>query len=109
LDKEDFKRILTQPKNALIKQYEALLATEGIHLEFTKDAVERIAEIAYMVNQKTEDIGARRLHTVMERVLEEILYNCPDLSTTHIKIDSKYVEEKLKDVVEDEDLSRYIL
>jgi ATP-dependent HslUV protease ATP-binding subunit HslU len=109
LTKSDFKKILTQPQNALIKQYTALLGTEGIELEFTSDAIEMIAELAQKVNEVTENIGARRLHTVMEKLLEEISFNAPDLKEKKIKIDAKYVKEKLSALVKDEDLSRYIL
>ncbi len=109
LTKNDFKKILTQPQNALIKQYTALLGTEGIELEFTADAIETIAELAQKVNEVTENIGARRLHTVMEKLLEEISFNAPDLKEKKIKIDNKYVREKLAALVKDEDLSRYIL
>ncbi|MBW1741031.1 MAG: ATP-dependent protease ATPase subunit HslU [Deltaproteobacteria bacterium] len=109
LCKEDFVRILTEPKNALILQYQALLKTEGIDLVFQDDANSAIAEIATEVNARTENIGARRLHTVMERLLDEILFHAPDLSEKRIVIDAKYVYEKLKDIKDDEDLSRYIL
>lgn len=109
LGKEDFVRILTEPNNALIKQYTEMMATEDIQLSFTDDAVEQIAEVATVVNERTENIGARRLYTIMETLLEDISFDAPDLEEKKIVIDAKYVEEKLDDIVEDEDLSRYIL
>jgi len=109
LTKEDFVRILTEPKNALIKQYKELLKTEGINLEFTKEAINAIAEIAYKVNEATENIGARRLHTVMEKLLEDISFSAPELKDKNVIIDEKYVYEKLEKIYEDEDLTRYIL
>ena len=109
LGKEDFIRILTEPKNALRLQYEALLKTEGITLVFEDDAISAIAEIATEVNARTENIGARRLHTVMERLLDEILFDAPDVAAHKIVIDSKYVYDKLEGIKEDVDLSRYIL
>ncbi|MBW2171953.1 MAG: ATP-dependent protease ATPase subunit HslU [Deltaproteobacteria bacterium] len=109
LGKEDFVRILTEPKNALILQYKGLLMTEGIDLVFKDDAISAIAEIATEVNERTENIGARRLHTVMERLLDEILFDAPDLPDTDMVIDADYVYDKLKDIKDDVDLSRYIL
>jgi len=109
LGKEDFVRILTEPKNALVLQYKALLKTEAIDLVFKDDAISALAEIATEVNERTENIGARRLHTVMERLLDEILFHAPELSEQQIIIDAGYVYEKLKDIKDDEDLSRYIL
>jgi len=109
LDKKDFIRILTEPENALIKQYRALMETEGLRIAFTKEAIEEIAEIAEKVNETTENIGARRLHTVMEKVMEEISFSASDLKKKKIKIDQKYVQEQLRDIVKDEDLSRFIL
>jgi ATP-dependent HslUV protease ATP-binding subunit HslU len=109
LDKNDFIRILTEPENALIKQYKALMATEGLKVEFAQDAVEEIAGIAEKVNESTENIGARRLHTVMEKVMEEISFSASDLKKKKIRIDKKYVQQQLKDIVKDEDLSRFIL
>ncbi len=109
LGKEDFVRILTEPKNALVLQYKALLNTEAIDLVFKDDAISALAEIATEVNERTENIGARRLHTVIERLLDEILFDAPDLPDQEIIIDAKYVYEKLKDIKDDEDLSRYIL
>ena len=109
LTAEDFVRILKEPENSLIKQYTALLSTEGVEIEFTDDAIEAIASIAAKVNERTENIGARRLHTVMEKLLEDISFKAPSLKGKKIKIDADYVYEKLKDIVEDEDLSKYIL
>lgn len=109
LGKEEFVRILTEPKNALVKQYTEMMATEDISLSFTTDAVEQIAEVATIVNERTENIGARRLYTIMESLLEDISFDAPDMKEKKIVIDAKYVEEKLDDIVEDEDLSRYIL
>ena len=109
LGQEEFIRILTEPKNALLLQYIALLRTEGIDVVFEDDAVADIARIAEEVNNKTENIGARRLHTLMERLLEDILFDAPDMKEPRMVIDSKYVEDKLKDIKDDEDLSRYIL
>jgi ATP-dependent HslUV protease ATP-binding subunit HslU len=109
LGKDDFVRILTEPHNALIKQYTALLETEDVKLEFTEDAIDEIADIAVTVNEKTENIGARRLHTVIERLLEDISFDAPEMKNEKIVIDRKYVRNKLSDVVKDEDLSRYIL
>ena len=106
---EDFKRILTEPKNSLIKQYRALLETEGIDLEFSEDAISSVAEFAGRVNETTENIGARRLHTIMEKVLDEISFEGPDLEPKHQLIDAAYVSRVLSDVVKDQDLSRYIL
>ena len=105
----DFIRILTEPQNALIRQYTALLTTEGVSISFTKGAIEEIALVADTVNQRTENIGARRLHTVMTTLLEDILFSVPDTEQHEIKITQKYVKEALQDIVEDEDLSRYIL
>jgi ATP-dependent HslUV protease ATP-binding subunit HslU len=109
LTKEDFIRILTEPQNALSKQYTALLATEGIQLSFTPDAIAEMAEIASLVNQRTENIGARRLHTILERMLDEISFDAPDRLEKTIRVDARYVREKLSDIIKDEDLSRYIL
>jgi ATP-dependent HslUV protease ATP-binding subunit HslU len=105
----DFVRILTEPKSALVKQYVALLATEGVEIAFTVDAVGRIAALAAEVNEKTENIGARRLHTVMERLLDEISFDAPDRSGTSVTIDAAYVDRMLAEVVANDDLSRYIL
>ncbi|MBP7764762.1 MAG: ATP-dependent protease ATPase subunit HslU [Deltaproteobacteria bacterium] len=109
LGKEEFVRILTEPNNALVKQYTEMMATEDIALSFTEDAVEQIAEVATIVNERTENIGARRLYTIMETLLEDISFDAPDLEEKKIVIDARYVEEKLDNIVEDEDLSRYIL
>ncbi|MCL0083757.1 ATP-dependent protease ATPase subunit HslU [Thermodesulfovibrionales bacterium] len=109
LGKEDFIRILTEPYNALIKQYIAMLDTENIKLEFTPDAVDEIADISVTVDEKTENIGARRLHTVLERLLEDISFDAPEMEKGEITIDRKYVKQKLSDIARDEDLSRYIL
>jgi ATP-dependent HslUV protease ATP-binding subunit HslU len=109
LTRDDFVRILTEPKSALVKQYSALLGAEGIDLRFTPGAVERIADFAARVNDNTENIGARRLHTVMERLLDEISFEGPDLADKSITIDEAYVERMLADIVRNEDLSRYIL
>jgi ATP-dependent HslUV protease ATP-binding subunit HslU len=109
LGKDDFVRILTEPKNALVKQYVALMETEGITLRFLEDAIDRIADYATLVNERTENIGARRLHTVMERLLDEISFEGPDLRDKIITIDAAYVERMLAAIVKNEDLSRYIL
>ena len=109
LSAEDFKRILVEPENSLIKQYKALLAAEGIKLEFTDAAIREISEIAYEINQKTEDIGARRLHTALSLLLEDILFEAPDISPKNIKITKSTVVKKLSSIVEDEDLMKFIL
>jgi len=109
LTESDFIRILKEPKNALVKQYTALLDTEGIKLVFTEDSLEEIAKIAAEVNRSMENIGARRLHTIMEKVLEDLSFNGPDLKKKNVKIDAAYVRKQLDDVVKDQDLSRYIL
>ena len=109
LGKEDFVRILTEPYNALIKQYKEMLATEGVKTIFTDDAIAEIAEVAALVNDQTENIGARRLYTIMETLLDEISFDAPDLKGKEIRIDAAYVKDKLCDIVEDEDLTRYIL
>lgn len=109
LGKEDFVRILTEPHNALIKQYVALLSTESVDIEFTKDAIDEIATLAATVNDKAENIGARRLHTVLEKLLEDISFEAPERRNGRLVMDREYVREKLSDIVKDEDLSRYIL
>ncbi|ANK59485.1 ATP-dependent protease ATP-binding subunit HslU [Loigolactobacillus backii] len=109
LSTKDFVRILTEPNNALIKQYMALIGTDNIHTTFTKEAIERIAAIAYQVNHETENIGARRLHTILEKLLEDILYEGPDMEMGEITITEQYVNDKIGDIVADTDLSRYIL
>jgi ATP-dependent HslUV protease ATP-binding subunit HslU len=106
---EDFKRILTEPRNALIKQYQAMMDTEGVTIEFTIDAIDSIANFAAQVNQQTEDIGARRLQTIMEKLLEEISFEGPDLEPKQQRIDAIYVSGMLSETVKDQDLSRYIL
>ncbi|HTE42960.1 MAG TPA: ATP-dependent protease ATPase subunit HslU [Steroidobacteraceae bacterium] len=106
---EDFIRILTEPSASLCTQYRALLETEGVHLEFTTDGVRRLAEVAYQVNERTENIGARRLHTVMERLLEELSFEAADRSGAKIVVDAGYVDQHLGELVKDEDLTRYIL
>jgi ATP-dependent HslUV protease ATP-binding subunit HslU len=106
---EDFVKILTEPKSSLTKQYVALLDTEGLKLEFTPDALEEIAKFAFKVNETTENIGARRLHTIMERVLDKISFEAPELKEKEVKIDREYVGTMLADIVKDHDLSRYIL
>jgi ATP-dependent HslUV protease ATP-binding subunit HslU len=106
---EDFIRILTEPKSSLVKQYTALLETEHVKLEFTKDALEEVARFAFRVNEGTENIGARRLHTIMERVLDEISFDAPDKKGESFKVDADYVRHMLADIVKDQDLSRYIL
>jgi ATP-dependent HslUV protease ATP-binding subunit HslU len=109
LGTEEFVRILTEPRGALVKQYTALLATEGLELSFEPGAVDRVAELATLVNERAENIGARRLHTVMEKLLDEISFEAPDMAETSITIDSAYVDRMLAEIVKDEDLTRYIL
>jgi len=109
LGKDDLVRILTEPENALIKQYTALMETESVKIDFKEDAIAEIAETAALINERTENIGARRLYTIMERLLDEISFDAPEMAGKNMDIDAKYVREKLKDFVEDEDLSRYIL
>ncbi|BCL60238.1 ATP-dependent protease ATPase subunit HslU [Desulfomarina profundi] len=109
LGKEEFVRILTEPENALIKQYIALMKTEGIELVFEKEAIEEIAAIAVEVNEKTEEIGARRLHTILERVLDQLSFDASELGEVNFTVTANYVKEQLADIVEDQDLSRYIL
>ena len=109
LSKEDFERILTEPKNALLKQYKALLATENVEVIFTKEAVSKLAEIAFEVNSTMENIGARRLHTILETVLEELLFEAPSMQMGSIQITEQYVESKLNAIREDQDLTKYIL
>ena len=105
----DFIAILTEPKSSLVKQYTALLETEGLKLEFTREALDEVARFAFQVNEATENIGARRLHTIMERVLDEISFNAPELEDKTVKVDADYVKKMLVDIVKDQDLSRYIL
>ena len=109
LTAEDFERILTEPSASLTEQYKALMATEGVNIEFTQDAIKKIAEAAFRVNEKTENIGARRLHTVMERLMDKISFNASDMDGQTVNIDAVYVSEALGEVVENEDLSRFIL
>lgn len=109
LGKEEFIRILQEPKNALIKQYIALIETENVHIKFTDDSIEELASTAALVNEKTENIGARRLHTILEKLLEDISFNAPEIKDSDITIDAEYVRDKLNEIIKDEDLSRYIL
>ena len=109
LTKDDFVRILTEPKNSLTRQYTELLATEGVTLEFTEDAIEELASVACKVNEETMNIGARRLYTILERLLEELSFEAPDMKMGKVSINAAYVQERLGDIVTDEDLSRYIL
>jgi len=109
LRKEDFKQILIEPQNALIKQYKALLQTEGIEIQFTEDAIDELAEIACRVNEATENIGARRLHTILEKLLENLAFEAPELNTSLVVIDRVYVKDKLEKIVVNQDLSQYIL
>jgi ATP-dependent HslUV protease ATP-binding subunit HslU len=109
LGRDEFVRILQEPRNALVLQYIEMLKTEGVTLEFTGDAIDRIAAVAEEVNEKTENIGARRLHTIMECLLEDVLFDAPRADLTRTVVDAAYVDEKLADIKEDEDLSRYIL
>jgi len=109
LGRDDFVRILTEPKNALIRQYTALMSTEGVTLNFTPEAIDRIADIAMLVNERTENIGARRLHTVMEKLLDHVSFDAPDLTEKTLTIDGAYVDRMLSEIARNEDLSRYIL
>jgi ATP-dependent HslUV protease ATP-binding subunit HslU len=109
LGREDFVRILTEPKSALVKQYTALLSTEDLSIRFTEGAIARIADFAAIVNDRTENIGARRLHTVMEKLLDEVSFEAPDMLERQVLIDEAYVDRMLADIVRDEDLSRYVL
>jgi ATP-dependent HslUV protease ATP-binding subunit HslU len=109
LGREDFVRILTEPKNALVRQYTALLGTEGVTLTFTPDSIERLADVATLVNERTENIGARRLHTVMEKLLDNVSFDAPDLVDKELTIDAAYVDRMLSEIARNEDLSRYIL
>ncbi|SDM54877.1 ATP-dependent HslUV protease ATP-binding subunit HslU [Psychrobacillus sp. OK028] len=109
LTKEDFVRILKEPRQSLIKQYEALLETEGVTITFSEESIERIGEIAYEVNQETDNIGARRLHTILEKILEDLSYEASDISPAHIQITPAYIDEKLDKIVKNRDLSQFIL
>lgn len=109
LTREDFLRILTEPTSSITMQYQALLKTEGVDVKFEQDGLEELADIAFQVNQTTQNIGARRLHTILERLLEEVSFEAPDLKTRKITVDAAYVQQKLHTIVEDEDLSKFIL
>src|SRR5204862_3703446 len=109
LKREDFLRILTEPKHALTKQYAELMATEGVRLDFTPDGIEALADIAFEVNRTAQNIGARRLHTILERVAEDVSFDGPDLPDKHVRIDGAYVRGRLAEILEKEDLSRFIL
>jgi ATP-dependent HslUV protease ATP-binding subunit HslU len=109
LDTEDFRRILVEPENSLIKQYTALLATDGVELDFTDDGIEELARCATVINSQTENIGARRLHTILERVLENISFDAPDEVSGRVAIDRAYVSERLQELLQNQDLSRFIL
>ena len=109
LTEQDFKQILTQPENAIIKQHIALMKTEGLDLVFTDDAIDEIAKIAYLMNQSRENIGARRLHTVMEKLLEELSYHAEDLKGQTITVNSAFVRQNLNDILQETDMHKYIL
>ena len=109
LSVEDFKRILKEPSNALLKQYQALLKTEGINVVFTDEAIVRLAEVAYEVNQETDNIGARRLHTILEKLLEDLSFEAPEINMEKIEITPAYVDDKLSTIVKNRDLSQFIL
>jgi ATP-dependent HslUV protease ATP-binding subunit HslU len=109
LNREDFLRILTEPRHSLTKQYAELLGTEDVALTFTPDGIEALADIAYEVNRTTQNIGARRLHTILERVVEDVSYEGPDLSDKKVRIDGAYVRGRLAEILEKEDLSKFIL
>ncbi len=109
LTAEDFTKILTEPNNALIKQYVALLATENVQVTFTQEALAKIAQIAFDVNRDTDNIGARRLHTILEKLLEDLLFEAPEMQMAEITITESYVNDKLAAIVSDQDLSRFIL
>ena len=109
LDKEAFKKILTVPENAIIKQNQALLKTESINLEFSEDAIDEIAGMAYLMNEQTENIGARRLHTIMENLLEEISFEVPDTGGQPLVIDREYVRERFSDTIDKDDVDKYII
>jgi ATP-dependent HslUV protease ATP-binding subunit HslU len=109
LTKDDFIRILKEPKSALTKQYVALLGTEGVTLEFNDEAIDSLAEFAFQVNQSTQNIGARRLYTIMERLLEELSFDAPEMKKRHVPIDAAYVKQRLESIAKDEDLSQFIL
>jgi ATP-dependent HslUV protease ATP-binding subunit HslU len=109
LTKDDFVRILTEPQNSLTKQYAVLMDTESVQLSFTEDAIDALAAYAFKVNQSAQNIGARRLYTIMERVLEELSFDAPDAKQKRVAIDAQYVKQRLEDVTEDEELSKFIL
>jgi ATP-dependent HslUV protease ATP-binding subunit HslU len=109
LTREHFVKILTEPKNSLTKQYQALLAAEGVELEITPDAIERIAEYGFKTNQTTQNIGARRLYTILEKLLEDLNFNASEMSGQKVSIDAAYVDQRLAAICQDEDLSRFIL
>jgi ATP-dependent HslUV protease ATP-binding subunit HslU len=109
LSREDFVRILTEPKNALVKQYRALMGTEGLDVHFSEDSVTEVAAIAETINSRAENIGARRLHTILEKVMEEISFDASDLDGGQVRIDAAYVRQRVADIAADSDLSRYIL
>ena len=109
LTKDDFVRILTEPKSSLTKQYAALMETEGVDVDFTADAIDALASYAFQVNQSTQNIGARRLYTIMERLLEELCFEAPDMKMGRVEINAAYVNERLEEVTKDEDLSKFIL
>jgi ATP-dependent HslUV protease ATP-binding subunit HslU len=109
LEKDDFVRILTEPQNSLTRQYQALLGTEGLHLEFTADAIEALAGYAQEANQRSENIGARRLHTILEALLEEVSFVAPEMSEDHLKIDASMVRATLAPILGDDELAKYIL
>jgi ATP-dependent HslUV protease ATP-binding subunit HslU len=109
LTKDDFVRILAEPRNALTKQYAALMQTEGVTIEFLPDAIESLATYAHQVNQSTQNIGARRLHTIMERLLEELSFEAPDMKMGRVEVNAAYVKQRLEEIAKDEDLSKFIL
>jgi ATP-dependent HslUV protease ATP-binding subunit HslU len=109
LTRDDFVRILREPRASLVRQYQALLATEGLHVEFTPDAVDSMADYAFQVNRTTQNIGARRLHTILERVVEDLSFEAPDRKEKHVVIDAAEIKARLDAIAGDEDLSRYIL
>jgi len=109
LSRDDFKQILTEPANALIKQYISLLGTENIKITFTADAIDKLADIAFEVNEQTENIGARRLHTILEKLLEDLAFEAPDIVEENVEINEQYVNEKLSHIVTNQDLSHFIL
>ena len=109
LGRDDFVRILTEPSSSLTRQYQALLASDGVKLVFSSDGIEAIADIAYQVNQSTQNIGARRLYTILERLLEELSFEAPEMKMGKVEVNAAYVSTRLDDIIQDEDLSKYIL